>query len=59
MSVANPKLFEEIPSDIRPDLLPWNRTLRMANGDKSLPRGKVKLKLDIDESQVKTRHRGN
>ena len=39
VSVANPKLFEEIPSAIRPDLLPWNRTLCMANGDTSFPRG--------------------
>ncbi|MCG8034214.1 MAG: retroviral-like aspartic protease family protein, partial [Candidatus Thiodiazotropha taylori] len=52
ITVISPKLFEEIPSNLRPKIMPWNRSLCMANGDTSIPRGKAQIKLTINDTEI-------
>ena len=47
VSVLSPKLFDKIPDSKRPLVSPSARSLRMANGDRSLPKGNAKCDMTI------------
>ena len=47
ISVISPRLFDKIPSHLKPEISPSNRNLCMANGDTSTPQGRVMLQLAI------------
>ena len=47
VSVLEPRLFDQIPDSDRPVVSPSARSLRMANGDMSLPKGNAIFDLNI------------
>lgn len=53
ISVINPILFDKIPGHLKPEVLPSNRSLCMANGDTSTPRGKASLQLKINGTELR------
>lgn len=53
ISVLSPKLFERIPDSIKPMISPSDRSLRMANGDTTLPRGNAIFELSINDTNLR------
>ena len=55
VSVLEPRLFDKIPDSDRPVVSPSARSLRMANGDMSLPKGNAIFDLNIQGTKLSHR----
>lgn len=53
ITVLSPKLFERIPDPIKPSISPSDRSLRMANGDTTLPRGNAVFELHVNGTSLR------
>ena len=51
LSVLSPQAFEKIPQENKPQITPVESTLRMANGDTSIPQGKACFKVVIENKE--------